>query len=311
MLKTIKGKINLSNALFLLLILLVLSSAMSGEGGIENLYLLILIVLLQIYNIWAGLRAVKNQVQIQDVTSITYGLLLIWELLTTRLGLIDPFLFPYPETVLQLFVSNFPELLKGLLSSLFLLSSAFGLALTTSILLGLLVGWRRRLFYAVHPISKVLSAIPPIVYIPYAIAMLPTFKLASILVIFIGAFWPIFVSTLNATVQIDKHLIDSARMLHIKEKQLLFSIILPAIMPQVLTGCSVGLIFSFILLTSAEMIGATSGIGWYVKYYSDFGDYGKVIVGIIFIGMVVTVVMAIFELIQKRLLCWQEKVADK
>ena len=311
MLKTIKEKINLSNALFLLLLLLVLSSATAGEGGIEDLYLCILIIFIKLYNIWAGLKGVKNLVQRQDVTSITYGLLLIWELLTTKLGLIDPFLFPYPEAVLQLFISNLPELLKGLLSSLFLLTSAFALALITSIPLGLIVGWRRRLFHAVHPISKVLSAIPPIVYIPYAIAMLPTFKLASILVIFIGAFWPIFVSTLNATVQIDKHLIDSARMLHIKEKQLLSSIILPAIMPQVLTGCSVGLIFSFILLTSAEMIGATSGIGWYVKYYSDFGDYGKVIVGIIFIGIVVTAVMAIFELIQKRLLCWQQKIGDE
>ena len=132
-------------------------------------------------------------------------------------------------------------------------------------------------------------------------------KLASVLVIFVGAFWPIFVSTLNATVQIDKTLIDSARMLRIKERRLLFEIILPAIMPQVLTGCSVGLIFSFILLASAEMIGATSGIGWYVKYYSDFGDYGKVIVGILFIGLVVTAVMAVFDRIQRHLLRWQAK----
>ena len=47
-----------------------------------------------------------------------------------------------------------------------------------------------------------------------------------------------------------------------------------------------------------------------MKYYSDFGDYGKVIVGIIFIGMVVTVAMWGFEKVQRHLLRWQEKVEE-
>ncbi|SHI36949.1 NitT/TauT family transport system permease protein [Anaerovibrio lipolyticus DSM 3074] len=251
-------------------------------------------------------KSAKTQ-QVVDVTAIFLGILVVWEVLTVQLEVLDAFLFPSPQQVLELFIGDLPTIFRGLGSSLVLLSAAYALALATAIPLGLFVGWRRRLFNAVHPISKIMSAVPPIVYIPYAIAILPTFQLASVLVIFVGAFWPIFVSTLNATVQIDKTLIDSARMLRIKERRLLFEIILPAIMPQVLTGCSVGLIFSFILLASAEMIGATSGIGWYVKYYSDFGDYGKVIVGILFIGLVVTAVMAVFDRIQRHLLRWQAK----
>lgn len=307
--RIIKEQINLSNALFLLLLSLVLPAAAAGAGT-ELWYLPAIVFLIEINALLASWRGAKNLVQVRDVTAISFGLLLLWELMTSRLEVLDPFLFPTPGYVLQLFVDNVPEILQGLMSSMELLGSAYGLALITAIPLGLLTGWRQRLFRAVHPIAKVMSSVPPIVYIPYAIALLPTFKLASIFVIFIGAFWPIFVSTLNATVQIDRKLIDAARMLHVTEREMLFAIILPAITPQVLTGCGVGLIFSFILLTSAEMIGATSGMGWYVKYYSDFGDYGKVIVGIIFIGMVVTAVMWIFERIQRRLLRWQDRAGE-
>lgn len=293
------------NCLFGLLLATALFPTKSTEE--TEVYLIGFALLLEgIYLVSSFLRR-KNAVQIADVISISFFVLLIWELFTAKLGLWDSFLFPKPEIILELFLSDLTVMVSGLGSSLTLLGAGYALALAAAIPFALIVGWNQRLYGAVHPIAKVLSAVPPIVYIPYAIALLPSFRWASILVIFIGAFWPIFVNTLNGVVHIDKKIIDSARMLHIRERHMLFSIILPMIMPEVLTGCSVGLIFSFILLTSAEMIGATSGIGWYVKYYSDFGDYGKVIVGILFIGLVVTVLMCFFERIQAYLLRWKEK----
>jgi NitT/TauT family transport system permease protein len=54
------------------------------------------------------------------------------------------------------------------------------------------------------------------------------------------------------------------------------------------------------------MIGATSGLGWYVKYFSDFADYPRVIVGIIFIGIVVTGITFVFDRIESYLLRWRK-----
>jgi NitT/TauT family transport system permease protein len=62
---------------------------------------------------------------------------------------------------------------------------------------------------------------------------------------------------------------------------------------------------SFILLTSAEMIGARSGLGYYVKNFSDLGDYTRIIVGVLVIGMVVTVIVFFFNKLQRRLLRWK------
>lgn len=241
----------------------------------------------------------------EDVGAIILGLLLAWHLATSRFALLDAMLFPRPEAVLELFVAELPAMLKGLASSLVLLGGGYVLALATAVPLGLLVGWRGRLFHAVNPLTKVLGPIPPIVYIPYAIALLPGFRAASIFVIFIGAFWPIFINTVSGVFNIPRGLIDSARVLNLKERTLLLRVVLPGALPSICTGATLALVFAFVLLAAAELIGASSGIGWYVKNFADFADYQRVIVGIIFIGIVVTMITWGTERLERRLLRWR------
>jgi len=231
--------------------------------------------------------------------------LIVWELATAKFDLLDKLLFPAPSVVFELFVSEWKELLKGLVSSLELLFGGYVLALLVAIPLALFIGWRKRLYRAVKPLTKVLGPIPTIVYIPYTIALLPTFKASSIFVIFIGAFWPIFINTLNGVFNVEKKIVDSAKAINVNESAMLFNVILPAAMPSIISGATIGLVLSFILLTAAEMIGATSGLGWYVKYFSDFADYPRVIVGIIFIGIVVTGITFLFDKIEGYLLRWR------
>ncbi len=240
-----------------------------------------------------------------DVVAIVFLFLLFWYLATGRFVILDKMLFPQPEGVLRLFVTELPDMLKGLVNSLILLVSGYLLALGLALPLGLLVGWRTRLFRAINPFTKVLGPIPPIVYIPYAIALLPSFRAASIFVIFIGAFWPIFINTVHGVFNIPKGLIDSARVLNLKERTLLFRVILPGAMPSICTGATLALVFSLVMLAAAELIGANSGIGWYVKNFADFADYQRVIVGIIFIGIVVTAITWGTERIERHLLRWR------
>jgi NitT/TauT family transport system permease protein len=240
-----------------------------------------------------------------DVASILYVALGFWYLATGPLVFLDKLLFPKPDVVLKLFVSELPDMLKGLVNSLILLVSGYLLALTSGVSLGLLVGWRARLFRAVNPITKILGPIPPIVYIPYAIALLPSFRAASIFVIFIGAFWPVFINTINGVFDIPKGLVDSARVLNLKEHTLLLRVVLPGALPSICSGATLALVFSLMLLAAAELIGANSGIGWYVKNFADFADYQRVIVGIIFIGIVVTVITWGTERLERHLLRWR------
>jgi NitT/TauT family transport system permease protein len=240
-----------------------------------------------------------------DVASILYLALGFWYLATGPFVFLDKMLFPKTDVVLKLFVSELPDMLKGLVNSLILLVSGYLLALASGISLGLLVGWRARLFRAINPITKILGPIPPIVYIPYAIALLPSFRTASIFVIFIGAFWPVFINTINGVFDIPKGLVDSARVLNLKEHTLLLRVVLPGALPSICSGATLALVFSLVLLAAAELIGANSGIGWYVKNFADFADYQRVIVGIIFIGIVVTVITWGTERLERHLLRWR------
>ena len=105
---------------------------------------------------------------------------------------------------------------------------------------------------------------------------------------------------------VDQRIIDSAKVLNVPKLEMLFTVILPAALPQIFLGCNQGLSVSFILLTSAEMIGARDGMGYYVKYYSDFGDYTRTIAGLLVIGIVVIAVTFLFNALQKRMLKWKK-----
>ncbi|MCX7771623.1 MAG: ABC transporter permease subunit [Clostridia bacterium] len=297
---------NLTHALFIIFLLLQLLP--SRKAGAESLYILILVVLIQVIYLLVSLFS-KNREKAEtagDVTAIVYLFITLWELFTSKLNLLDKHLYPTPGAVIKLFISELPDMLKGLASSMALLGKGYLLALAAGILLALFIGWRKRLYRAVKPFTKVLGPIPPIVYIPYAIAILPTFKASSTFIIFIGAFWPIFINTLNGVFNVERKIIDSAKALNVKEHSMLFQVILPATLPSIISGATIGLVMSFILLTAAEMIGATAGLGWYVKYFSDFGDYTRVIVGILFIGIVVTLITLVFDKIEAYLLRWRK-----
>jgi NitT/TauT family transport system permease protein len=255
-------------------------------------------------------RSPERKLGVTDGAAAVQLTLLAWQLASGNFALADRMLFPPPEKVLRLFWAELPDMWSGLLSSLFLLGSGYLLALAAAIPAGVAVGYSTRINAAGTPFIKVLSAIPPIVYIPYAIALLPSFSAASIFVIFVGAFWPVLVNTIHGVRQIAPEIVDSAKMLHLTKRAFFLRVILPGAMPSICTGATLGLVLGFLLLTAAELIGATEGLGWYVKNFSDFADYDRVIVGIIFIGIVVTAVTFLTDRIERRLLRYREVAHD-
>lgn len=240
-----------------------------------------------------------------DIFLILGIMLLAWEVLIGKFGLLDPFLFPAPGKVFAVFTKDYAVMYHGLISSFAILLSGYFLALVVAVPLALVIGWRKRAFDVVYPIAKAVSPIPPTVYLPYAIVLLPTFSSASVFVIFIGAFWPIFVGTVHGVFNLDQRLINSAKTLGLKEHVMLRRVVLPAALPSVFSGATIALILSFITLTVAEMIAATSGLGWYIEYQHQYANYDKVIAGMILMGASVVVVMWFFDRIQKHCLRWQ------
>lgn len=295
------------NILFVLLLLIQL---LPNHNSVDpkTAYLIGFAVILEtvVIIVSASIKNKAGHTLFVDIVSFVYGLLILWTLATAKFNLLKESLFPPAGRIFYQFVDDGVKLLVHAGSSLAIVLEGYALGLALAIPLGLFLGWSARLGSSATYISKFFGSIPPIVYIPYGIALLPTFRSVSVFVIFLAAFWPAFAGTMSGVLHVEKKIIDSAKVLNVKKFTMLFKIILPAALPEIFLGCNQGLGVSFILLTSAEMIGASRGIGFYVKQYSDFGDYTRTIVGLIVIGIVVVVITMLFNKLQGYLLRWKK-----
>lgn len=302
-----KNSIRAGIVFAILLATLVLTVAFpdSPEQAAKDNSAFVAVILLLMVIYWAKIYLnYEKIVTTTDIFLIISSGLFLWELLLGKFALFDSFIFPGPAKVFMVFQTDTKQMADGIISSLSILFAGYSLALALAIPIGLYAGWKKRLFDVAYPIAKTVSPIPATVYLPYSIVLLPTFRASSIFLIFIGAFWPILVGCVYGVFSVDSRLINSARTLGLSDYQMIRRILLPAALPSIFSGAMIGLILSFITLTVAEMIAATSGLGWYIQYYHQFANYDKVIAGMILMILTVIGVMNIFDRIQKHFLRW-------
>ena len=288
----------LPHLLFLVLVFLILQPSVEGTKS----YTAFLVIVIAVE---AALLANRKKKAAIDIGIIVFVALILWEYITAKVGVKDAMLYPAPENVFNIFVTDYEKILEGVGSSLRLMGLAFALALLFGVGLGLIVGLSDRLSSTVMPIVRVISPIPPIIYSPYAVALLPSFRAASIFVITMTIFWSIFMNMVLSVRQIDRKIMDSARTLNLNQSSMILHVLLPYSLPGIINSVSVSVSTSFLVLTAAEMIGATSGLGWYIKYNADFANFTKVIAGIFVIGVVVTVLNALISLVKRLLIRWR------
>ncbi len=246
----------------------------------------------------------KKKKSALDVGTAAFLLLGVWDVLS-RLNLTHPVLVPPPENVFYVFVDQRVLMVESVFSSLRLMVISVGIAMVLGISLGLLVGWVPRLRGAVMPIAHVISPIPALVTTPYIVAVMPTFQSASIFVISFSVFWPTFQNMVQRVTGIDQKIIQSARVMNVSTPTMLFKIILPYCLPGILSGLTGTMRVALLCLSGAELLGARSGLGFFVKKFSDYANYTQVIAGIILMGIVVTLLTMLIEWVQKKAIKWQ------
>lgn len=238
------------------------------------------------------------------VVLIGIGIIIVYELLTDVFGILDTFLFVGLKTALPQFKGHIGDLLIGLVSSMKLLIPGFFLAVVLGLSIGVAVGLNRPLRKNVTPYINGFSAVPATLLTPYAIRLFPTFAASSIFIIFLGSFWPILGSTITAVSTIDKRYLENADTLEIKGMERLFKVVLPAASPTIFSGLQIALKFAFVMLVVAEMIGASSGLGYFVQYYSDFARFDLVMDGFLFLALVLVLIMHVLDKIKEKSLKW-------
>ena len=231
-------------------------------------------------------------------------LLVFWEAVAELSSQQFRFLFPTLPIVAEALWDSLPELLTGTYFSFLILAPGYLAAVAVGVAVGILTattGWLGRAFM---PFARAVAPVPPTIYIPYAIALMASFRTASIFVVFIGAFWPVFLNTAAGVAAVPARYRDDARILGLSRFEYLRRIVFPASLPHSFSGMAVGQALSFIMLTVAELFGANAGLGRFVQYYADYADYPRMVAGIVYTGFITFLSMALLEGIRKRVLFW-------
>lgn len=292
--------------LFLLYAVIFLPNSRTTTRAYGSLLVAIaLIECLFLFSLLVAKRRGKIGTGAFDIIFLVWLLLIAWELCTSVFNVAHPVLLPAPENVFDTFRVQWKTLLLNVLYSMQLLVIGFSCGLVLAVICGLLCGWVPRLRAFSYPIANVMAPIPPIVISPYLVALMPTFRSASLVVILLGVFWPTFLNTVNRIQSIEPQILDSARMLNPSTGTMITHILLPYVLPGIVQGLKVSLTTSLLMLNFAELMGATHGMGYYVQNSITYANYTHAVAGIFVIGIVVTLLNFGVSAVQKRAIKWR------
>lgn len=225
--------------------------------------------------------------------------LILWHSLV-RLSGSD--LFPTPMEVVKGIQELFEKglLLKYIVASLFRVSWGFGLAVLAGVPLGLILGWFKPAFQALNPMIQILRPISPIAWIPVAILWFGIDDTAPIFLIFLASVFPITVSSMAAVQNMQLVYLRAAQNFGIKGPQLFRRVILPAALPQIITGIRIALGIAWLVVVAAEMIAVNSGLGYLIIDARNAGKrYDLVVAGMVMIGLIGLVLDLLIRQLEK------------
>lgn len=196
-----------------------------------------------------------------------------------------------------------------------------GVAAILAIPLGLSVGTNRRWKNALYPALEAFRPIPPIAWLPVAIVLFPALELfvagqslgvpiPALFVVFIGAFFPIFINTIEGVGNVDDEYVRAAESLGASSMGVFRHVLLPATLPSIITGLSLGVGLGWITVVAAELITGGPGLGYIIIQASRLLNNEAVVVGMLAIGGLGYASSALVQLAGRRLTPWSDSTGE-
>jgi ABC-type nitrate/sulfonate/bicarbonate transport system permease component len=241
-------------------------------------------------------------------------LLVVWQGVSTLwLPRIDPYmavLMPPPTTIAVTAASLIAsgELLYHLLASLGREGMAFLFSLS-AIPIGIAMGWSRAVHAQLDPVLEVLRPIPPLAWIPLSILWFGIGDQQNEFIIFLGMFFPILINTVDGVRTIEPNLLRAARALGAREHNVLMRIVVHAASPRIVTGIRIGLGVGWMALVAAELVGASSGLGFLINDARSVLRTDIIVVGMLTIGLMGLAIDVALRIIARRFMPWSLAMA--
>jgi NitT/TauT family transport system permease protein len=181
----------------------------------------------------------------------------------------------------------------------------FALAVVTGLPLGLLMGWYRRVNYALDPFVSFFTSAPRIALVPLMVIWLGIGIWSKIAVIFLGAFFPIVINTVTGVRNLDPALIKAARSFGASDAQIFRTLALPGSVPFILAGLRLGLGHALIGVVAGELIAAQAGVGRMMAVAGATFQTPKMFAGLILIAGTGILITTLLQRIERRFQAWR------
>ncbi|WP_280434743.1 ABC transporter permease [Nocardia carnea] len=249
----------------------------------------------------------------------------LW-VLATAAGLVDPLYLPSPGAVWDAFVragTRHPiapgvdrmvigaqdyYLWEHLVASLQRIGVGVGLAVVAGPLIGFVMGMLAPVRLITEPILNFLRALPPLGYIGLLIVWFGIGDVSKIWLLFLAAFPPIAIATLNGVAGVRQDYLDAARSLGAGRGQVILRVVLPATLPEVISGIRIATAFAWTTVVAAELNNGIPGIGGLAYISGTQLDTPLTIACIIVIGCAALVLDSIIKLAGDAAVPWKGKV---
>ncbi|CAG8870032.1 Putative aliphatic sulfonates transport permease protein SsuC [Pseudomonas fluorescens] len=255
-------------------------------------------------------NAPRRSLSTRWISTVTLAsLLLVWWLVTAA-GWIEPLFLPSPGDILSrassLLTQGYMDasLWQHLGASLGRIGLALGAAVLTAIPVGIAIGYNRIARGILDPLIEFYRPIPPLAYLPLIVIWCGIGELSKVLLIFLAIFAPIAIATATGVRTVDPMKLRAARSLGATRLQLIRHVILPSALPDILTGIRIGLGVGWSTLVAAELIAATSGLGFMVQSAAQFLVTDVVVLGILLIALIAFSLEMGLRALQRKLVPW-------
>ncbi|PLX32645.1 MAG: ABC transporter permease [Clostridiales bacterium] len=234
------------------------------------------------------------------------AILLLWAV-GSEMEWFNTYIVPHPVKVLKTVLALAEDgiLTRHLGISLFRVLSGFVITFSIAFPMAVLVGLNKKTFEYLSPFLEFVRHIPPIAMIPLLILWFGIGETSKIAVIILATFFPIFINTVSGISGCDNRLVEVGRTYGFTRWQTLIKIILPQALPSILAGMQLGLGYSWRSLMGAELIAASSGIGYMIIEAEQLSRIDIIFVGIIVIGTLGCGIDYFFLKATNRLLMWE------
>ncbi|EIW15604.1 MULTISPECIES: ABC transporter permease [Pelosinus] len=243
----------------------------------------------------------------------TIGLILfiaLWEL-APRAGWVNSTYLSPPSAVVSALIALLKsgDLLKHLLISLQRALVGMAVAVSFGMIFGLFIGYFKKIEGYLDALFQSFRQMSAFALFPVFILLFGVGELSKTIIIFWASLWPILLNTINGVKNVDTLLVQSAKSMGASQKFIFLRVILPAAAPDIFTGIRLGGSYCVMSLVAAEMIGATSGLGYLILYSQETFNIPDMYAGIVGLAIMGLGINYALKLIEKSFSSWKQGVA--